>query len=250
MKRQKKFTLIELLVVIAIIAILAAMLLPALSAARERARQSNCAGKLKQYGLAIHMYSGDHKDFIAFSQGDKIKNESCTRLAAGDESMMILLKGEYFPGHGIWDVDAGERIFKCPSDSANFVGNRSNGSASSTSYIALHCGPSQNPASWPPQASRSRWAPLKDREIVGRSAPEVIIMSDKPEGLSSASTKAANHADGSLRAVRLGGDVTDFVTSGVKSPVSGTSLSLFINQTGKLTDLFEENAEFRMKTLN
>ena len=44
--------------------------------------------------------------------------------------------------------------------------------------------------------------------------------------------------------------MTDFVTSGVKSPVSGTSLSLFINQTGKLTDLFEENAEFRMKTLN
>ena len=247
---KKQFTLIELLVVIAIIAILAAMLLPALSAARERARQSNCTGKLKQYGLTIHMYSGDHKDFIAFGYGSKAKNESCARLATGDESMMILLDGEYFPGHKKYDVDAGERIFKCPSDSANFIGNRSNGSADSTSYIALHCGPSQNPDSWPPKANRARWSPLKEREIVGRSEPSVIIISDKPEGLSAASTKAANHADGSLRACRLGGDVDTALLNGVKSPVSGTGISLFINQTGKLTDVFEENAEFRMKTLN
>ena len=63
MKKSKKFTLIELLVVIAIIAILAAMLLPALSAARERARASTCTSNLKQLALNTALYVNDNKGF-------------------------------------------------------------------------------------------------------------------------------------------------------------------------------------------
>ena len=72
-----EFTMIELLIVIAIIAILGALLLPALSKAREAGRSALCLSNLKQIGVGYVGYVHDNKDFIPYMSG---KNDNTNRL--------------------------------------------------------------------------------------------------------------------------------------------------------------------------
>jgi prepilin-type N-terminal cleavage/methylation domain-containing protein len=114
-RAPRGFTLIELLVVIAIIAILAALLLPALSRAKGQSQQTACMNNLRQLQLCYQMYMGDNKDYVPPNEGisgtvDSTTNSWISGNVQKDIDDSTIRTAVLFP------YNTSVAIYKCPAD--------------------------------------------------------------------------------------------------------------------------------------
>src|SRR5690349_2182134 len=157
--RALAFTLIELLVVIAIIAILAGMLLPALSRAKEKAQMTQCLSNLRQMGVAIKMYAAENEERLPLFGTEPWFGTPTPTFKA-----YFLGLGGYDPAPAYADFMAAatnrplypyirpSTVFRCPADRGQDETDTFNGAINAvwkpTNFETLGCSYSYNAATW------------------------------------------------------------------------------------------------------
>jgi len=159
------FTLIELLVVIVVIGILAALLLPALAGAKERARRSGCLNSMRQFSLAVHMYGDDNEQWLPTGASNK---------GATDDHLPVL---STLTSNAIVEYSGTEKIAHCPSFGDYFISEQAQRPFEEQEYgyvvgYNYHGGHTNTP--WPAIVGTNRW--FSPQRLI--DDPTLVLLSD------------------------------------------------------------------------